>query len=94
MAHARRVHSVGVVGAPVKFVKRYEKRTRGYEIHAQLSSDDEGSFSWYPCETCGADAGMRYDCVLTNPGGRVRIEVRSCPDCIAYAANGTIPEDE
>lgn len=76
------------------FLKRYDKRTRGYEIHAQLRDDDEGSFSWYPCETCGGDAGMRYECVLTNPEPRaVRIEVRSCPDCVAYAANGTVPED-
>lgn len=80
------------------FLRDYEERTKGYQIHTIVDSEDEGSFSWSPCDTCGSPlGGTRYDCVLTNPGADSRgrrkpqVKVRSCTDCVVFAANGTLP---
>lgn len=81
-----------------EWLKEYERRTKGFEIHATADPDDEGSFSWSQCDTCGSTlGGNRTNCILTNPGvdklGRRRksIKVRSCDDCICYSANGDLP---
>lgn len=81
-----------------EFLREYEKRTKGYEIHTNEHPDDEGSFSWSECDTCGSRlGGNRTDCILTNPGrdkaGRRRraVKVSSCDDCVVFAANGTLP---
>ena len=87
--------------ADKKFLREYERRTKGFAIHTNLDPDDEGSFSWSSCDTCGSTlGGNRTRCVLTNPGkdkrGRrhKRIDVMSCDDCLGYAANGDLPSGE
>lgn len=82
-----------------KFVREYKQRTKGYQIHTAVDSDDEGAFSWHSCDTCGSDlGGNRTECILTNPGvdkrGRRRRSKRvmSCDDCIYYAAYGRLPD--
>jgi hypothetical protein len=80
------------------FLREYERRTRGYPIHAQVDPDSEGSFSWSSCDTCGTTlGGNRTEMVLTKPGvtkGGHRFpahRVSSCDDCLMYAANGVLP---
>jgi hypothetical protein len=77
---------------PGSFVARYARETEGFAIH---SVGDDEFFSWCACDTCGEEkGGTRVTCVLTNPGKHAhRIVVRSCTDCVAYAANGTIPDE-
>lgn len=76
----------------------YAERTKGYEIHTAVDPEDEGGFSWSECDTCGSRlGGNRTDCILTNPGrdaqGRAHesVSVRSCDDCLYYAAYGHLP---
>jgi hypothetical protein len=79
---------------PEAFLRAYERRTKGFEIHTQTDSESEGYFSWRPCETCGSKfGGQRYDMVLTNAGPRQeRVDVASCLDCLVFAANGELPD--
>lgn len=76
------------------FKTAFEQGMEGFEILA--SSDDEGGFSWSPCDVCGQSlGGTRYDAIMCNPGKDTdKIEVRVCPDCIVYAANGDLPSEE
>lgn len=54
--------------------------------------DDEGSFSWLDCECCGSSfGGDRYAAHYNETDGTIgHIEI--CVDCLAYIANGDLPE--
>jgi hypothetical protein len=81
--------------AQAEWLARYNQQTEGFEIHAV--GDGEAFFSWAPCDTCGCVlGGDRFDCTLIKGPGeqaKERIEVRSCTDCVLFAANGTLPEE-
>ena len=92
-------HSHKSATGPEAFLRAYERRTKGFDIHASKNSDDEGHFSWSSCDTCGSTfGGDRYDMVLTNAGvdehGKryPMVEVSSCVDCMIFAANGDLPD--
>lgn len=76
------------------FVEAYERGTEGFEILA-IDTDDEGCFSWSPCDTCNQKlGGNRYRATLCNPGpDRDAIEVKVCTDCVMFAANGELPTE-
>ena len=81
------------------FTRRYQKKTKGYEIHSQEDPEDEGHFSWSPCDTCGSRlGGNRTTCLLTNPGVDRRgkkypvVRVESCDDCLYFAAYGRLSD--
>lgn len=79
------------------FEERYAKGTEGFAILAQTNPDDEGGFSRSACDTCGCKlGGYRWDAILCNPGPKDRetVDVRVCADCLAYAANGTLPTED
>ena len=101
-------HSHKSATGPEAFLRAYERRTKGFDIHASKPpenedddnySGDEGHFSWSACDTCGSTfGGDRYDMVLTNVGvdehGKryPMVEVSSCVDCMVFAANGDLPD--
>ena len=73
------------------FLKAYNTGMEGFQI--LTSDDEEGAFSWSPCDVCRQPlGGMRYDSVMCNPGkDRRKIKVRVCEDCLMFAANGVLP---
>ena len=78
----------------MSFLERYQRETEGFDIH---SSDGEAHFSWSQCDTCGSTlGGDRYTCTLAvaGKGEEEQIEVESCVDCVMFAANGQLPEEE
>lgn len=79
------------------FLERYRRETEGFAIHA-IDTDDYDEFSWAECDTCGTRlGGARYGATLVrNPGdaSSEQVKVCSCVDCVAFAANGTLPEEE
>lgn len=53
--------------------------------------EDEGHFSWRPCEGCGSTfGGNRYAAHGTLPEGKV-VHFDVCEDCLCYLANGDEP---
>ena len=53
---------------------------------------DEGNFSWSPCDTCGASfGGDRYNAHGFVNGEIIHLDI--CVDCLAYFANGDLPEN-
>lgn len=77
-----------------QFKAAYDIGTEGFEI-LSIDTDDEGSFSWSPCDTCSSPlGGTRYRATLCNSGkDRRQVEVRICIDCAMYSANGELPEE-
>jgi len=55
--------------------------------------EDEGFFSWSPCDVCGSGlGGNRYAGHMLVDGKLCHIDV--CVDCVMYIANGDLPEVE
>lgn len=52
----------------------------------------EGSFSRSPCEWCGEVAGGTRHLWHYVRDGKISHEDGVCDDCVAYHANGTVPE--
>lgn len=61
--------------------------------------DDEGSFSWSRCDSCGSTfGGDRYVAHALRKGRSPRrranwIHLSICSDCLFFHANGDEPED-
>lgn len=77
-----------------EFVAAFERGTEGFQIVA-VDTDDEGCFSWSPCDTCSSPlGGTRYRATLCNPGAdKSKVEVKICTDCTMFAANGELPTE-
>jgi len=75
-----------------EFVAAFKVGTEGFEI-LSLDTEDEGCFSWSPCDTCSSPlGGTRYDATLCNSGeDRRQVRVRVCTDCAMFSANGVLP---
>ncbi len=66
-----------------------------------LSSADEGSFSWSGCDACGSNlGGNRYPAhaIKTSSFGKPRqngdiCHIDICERCLMFHANGEEPED-
>jgi hypothetical protein len=57
--------------------------------------DDEGGFSWSPCESCGSTlGGNRYSAHgwMKLKGKDTLVHLEICEDCLTYLANGDLPE--
>lgn len=62
--------------------------------------EDEGSFSWRECDTCGSSLGgdrHRAHALMSdtpdNLQGKPLIHLDVCVDCLFYIANGDLPEE-
>lgn len=54
---------------------------------------DEGSFSWEACNTCGSTlGGTRYDSHALDENNEL-VHLDICTDCLAFFANGSEPEN-
>lgn len=53
----------------------------------------EPSFSWRSCGICHSPLGGDREPWHYVQGGEIYHESGACVDCIAYLANGTIPEE-
>ena len=63
------------------------------ELEESRGWDDEGVFSWSPCESCGSSlGGTRYSAHAFDKGGRL-YHLEICCDCLLYHANGDEPEN-
>ena len=62
-------------------------------IHSVSPTDEEPSFSWGQCESCGTYlGGDRHAAAgILETSGEV-IELDICTDCLVYHANGEEPE--
>lgn len=76
------------------FVADFQRGMSGFEILA-TDIDDEGCFSWSPCDVCGSKlGGTRYGAKLCSPGAdRNEVNVRVCIDCVVFYANGDLPNE-
>lgn len=52
----------------------------------------EASFSWNGCDICGSSLGAELEVYHYISDGEIRHDMGACPDCVAYLANGDIPE--
>ena len=60
---------------------------------ADEEGDTEPSFSWQSCDCCGSSlGGDRYDCNGYNPETKEIYEYSVCPDCVYYAAYGSLDD--
>ena len=79
------------------FLARYQAGMEGFQILA-VDTDDEGGFSWSPCDVCGSHlGGDRFKATMCNPGLEHvddEIEVSICTDCVVFSANGDLPTEE
>ena len=59
------------------------------------AGEDEGSFSWRACETCGSSlGGDRYAAhALIMGADKALVHLDVCTDCLFFIANGDTPTD-
>lgn len=68
----------------------------------ELQIEDEGGFSWSPCESCGSTLGgdrhpghaIHKDAFGPNAKRPDDVHhISMCVDCLLFHANGDLPED-
>ena len=63
------------------------------ELWENGSIEDEGHFSWEPCELCGSHlGGDRYAAHAVDKDDEI-VHFDVCVDCVMYMANGDLPEN-
>jgi hypothetical protein len=85
-----------------KFTDAVESNLDGFELIACgkaescpecPSGEDEGSFSWRSCDSCGSPlGGTRYAAHGIEKTGIEPVHLDICVDCLLYHANGVEPE--
>ena len=85
--------SAGLAGSCPDCQRAYGMDPRRFYAATQDGTvDDEGGFSWRPCECCGSSfGGDRYAAHAWTEGEEL-VHLDVCVDCLCYLANGDIPQ--
>lgn len=73
-------------------VKHFFEREGGVRNLSPMG-DQEGFFSWRPCECCQrSEGGERFQCNGYNPETKEILEYDVCIDCVYYAEYGQLDD--